>query len=183
VDEGASVSIGAPHHVVVAARISHRSREDIVSEARARAVAARIQEIVAEMLERRVKDPRLGFVTVTDVRVTGDLREATIFYTVFGDEDSRAGTAAALTSATGLIRSEVGRILGIRHAPSITFIPDAIPETAAHIESLLRVAAAADAEVHERAEGASPAGEADPYRRPVDDDADDLDPTEGGVDA
>lgn len=138
-----------------------------MSEARARALAARIQEIVAEMLERRVKDPRLGFVTVTDVRLTGDLREASVFYTVFGDEDERASTAAALQSATGLIRSEVGRILGIRHAPSITFIPDAIPENAAHIESLLRVAAAADAEVHERAEGATPAGEADPYRRPV----------------
>jgi ribosome-binding factor A len=138
-----------------------------MSEARARAVSARIQEIVAEMLERRVKDPRLGFVTITDVRLTGDLREASIFYTVFGDEDDRASTAAALTSATGLIRSEVGRILGIRHAPSITFFPDAIPENAAHIESLLRVAAAADAEVHERAEGATPAGEADPYRHPV----------------
>jgi len=143
-----------------------------MSEGRARAVAARIQEIVAEMLERRIKDPRLGFVTVTDVRLTGDLREATVFYTVFGDEDARAATAAALASATGLIRSEVGRILGIRHAPSITFIPDAIPETAAHIESLLKVAAAADAEVAELAETAQPAGEADPYKHPSADEDD-----------
>ncbi|MGO8887957.1 MAG: 30S ribosome-binding factor RbfA, partial [Streptosporangiaceae bacterium] len=74
--------------------------------ARARKLGERIAQIVAEMLERRIKDPRLGFVTVTAARVTGDLREATVFYTVYGSADEQAGTAAARASATGLIRSE-----------------------------------------------------------------------------
>jgi ribosome-binding factor A len=84
-----------------------------MSEQRARKLADRIQVIVAEMLERRIKDPRLGFVTVTDVKVTGDLREATIFYTVLGDQVEREATAQALASATGVIRSEVGKQTGI----------------------------------------------------------------------
>ena len=67
-------------------------------------LADQIKVIVAEMLERRIKDPRLGFVTVTDVRLTGDTHDATVFYTVLGSEDDWAATAAALSSATGLIR-------------------------------------------------------------------------------
>ena len=108
-------------------------------DARARRLAERIQVIVAETFERRVKDPRMGFVTITDVRVTGDLREATVFYTVYGDD--RAGsTAAALESAKGMLRTEVGRQTGIRHTPSLAFIADAIPETARHLDDLLRQA-------------------------------------------
>ena len=91
-------------------------------EARVRRLADRIQQIVAQLLERRVKDPRLGFVTVTDVRLTNDMREATVFYTVLGDESEQADTAAALKSATGMIRTEVGRITGVRFAPSIAFV-------------------------------------------------------------
>jgi ribosome-binding factor A len=79
------------------------------AQARARKLADRIKVVVAETLELRVKDPRLGFVTITDVRVTGDLRDATVFYTVYGDEDERAATAAALDSAKGVLRTEVGR--------------------------------------------------------------------------
>ena len=90
--------------------------------------ARRIAQIVAEMLERRIKDPRLGFVTVTEARLTGDLREATVFYTVYGSAQERAGTAAALASATGLIRSEVGRQTGLKHTPSLTFRPDTVPD-------------------------------------------------------
>ena len=101
-----------------------------MGEARAKQLADRIQVLVAELLERRVKDPRLGFVTVTDARLTGDLREASVFYTVFGDEPERAATAAALASARGLIRSEVGKALGLRHSPSVDFYLDAVPETA-----------------------------------------------------
>ena len=86
--------------------------------ARARKLADRIQEIVARMLESRVKDPRLGFVTVTDARVTGDLQHATVFYTVYGSDEDRASTAAALASAKGLIRSEVGKQTGLRLTPS-----------------------------------------------------------------
>ena len=99
-----------------------------MNEQRARRLADRIQVIVAEMLERRIKDPRLGFVTVTDVRVTGDLREATVFYTVMGDQAEQEATAQALASATGLIRSEVGKQTGIKFTPTIAFVADAVPE-------------------------------------------------------
>jgi len=98
--------------------------------ARARKVADRIHETVARLLQGRIKDPRLGFVTVTDVRVTGDLQQATIFYTVYGSDEDRRDSAAALNSAKGLIRSEVGRALGIRLTPSLTFQLDALPTQA-----------------------------------------------------
>jgi len=143
-----------------------------MSEQRARKLADRIQVIVAEMLERRIKDPRLGFVTVTDVRVTGDLREATIFYTVLGDQLEREGTAAALQSATGIIRSEVGKQTGIKFTPTIAFVADAIPETAAHIEDLLREARERDAQVAGLAAEATFAGEPDPYKHDEDEDED-----------
>ncbi len=133
-------------------------------EARARKLADRIKVIVAETLEMRIKDPRVGFVTVTDARITNDLREATVFYTVYGSDEERASTAAALESAKGVLRSEVGRRTGVRHTPSLEFIADAIPENALLIESLLVEAKAADAQVHAAAAGATFAGDADPYR-------------------
>ncbi len=139
---------------------------------RARKLAGRIHQIVARMLESRVKDPRLGFVTVTDVRVTADLQHATVFYTVFGDEAARTGTAAALKSATGLIRSEVGKQTGLRLTPSLEFVLDAVPETAAALEDKLREAKARDEAVARLAQGASYAGESDPYRQPADSGAD-----------
>ena len=139
-------------------------------EARVRRLADRIQEIVAQLLERRIKDPRLGFVTITDVRLTNDMREASVFYTVMGDEQEQADSAAALKSARGMIRTEVGRITGVRFAPSINFVQDALPTTAAHIEELLDQAAKDDARVHKQAADAEFAGEADPYRTDNDDD-------------
>ncbi|GII78236.1 ribosome-binding factor A [Sphaerisporangium rufum] len=136
--------------------------------ARARKLADRIQQVVAEMLERRIKDPRLGFVTVTDTRITSDLRDATVFYTVFGSEAERADTAAALESAKGVIRSEVGRQTGVRHTPTITFSHDPLPDSARHLDELLAEAKARDEEIARRAEGAVHAGDADPYRLPED---------------
>jgi ribosome-binding factor A len=135
-----------------------------MDEARARKLADRITRIVAEMLERRVKDPRLGFVTVTEARVTGDLREATVYYTVYGTAEEQAGTAAALASATGLIRSEVGRQTGLRHTPSLAFVRDTLPEGAQRMEDLVARARAADAALAAAREGAQPAGDPDPYR-------------------
>lgn len=140
---------------------------------RARKIADRIKVIVAETLERRVKDPRLGFVTVTDVRVTGDLQHATVFYTVFGSEDERLGTAAALESAKGVLRREVGKGVGIRLTPSLEFIPDALPEGAVHLDDLLREAAERDAAVAAQAARAGYAGDPDPYKKPAPDDDDD----------
>lgn len=142
---------------------------------RAAKMADRIKVIVAEMLERRIKDPRLGFITVTEVRLTADLHDATVFYTVFGDERDRLETAAALESAKGLIRSEVGKQTGVRFTPTLAFVADALPENAAHLDELLAAAAASDALVHEQAAGASYAGEADPYRAPREADDEDDD--------
>jgi ribosome-binding factor A len=135
--------------------------------ARARKLADRISQIVAEMLERRIKDPRLGFVTVTEARLTNDLREATVFYTVYGDEHERAETAAALASATGIIRSEVGKQTGLRHTPSLTFVADAVPENAKRIEGLVDQVKQADAELARNREGAQYAGDPDPYKKPA----------------
>ncbi len=133
-------------------------------------LAEQIRLVVAEMLERRVKDPRLGFVTVTEVRLTGDAREATVFYTTMGTEHERAETAVALESAKGLIRSRVGKVVGLKHTPSLTFVLDAIPESAAQIEGLLAAARSGDAEIAAQAAEAKYAGEADPYKKHADDD-------------
>lgn len=142
---------------------------------RVRKIADRVHVVVAEMLERRVKDPRLGFVTVTDVRVSGDTQHATIFYTVLGEEDQLPATAAALESAKGLIRSEVGKQLGTRHVPSLEFVHDALPETARHLEDLLVQVRESDAAVAASSQGATYAGEPDPYRKPRDEDDPDHD--------
>jgi len=151
-----------------------------MSSGRVRKVADRIHVIVAEMLERRIKDVRLGFVTITEVRVTGDAQHASVFYTVLGDDEDRAASAAALESAKGLIRSEVGRQLGMRHSPTVEFILDALPESAAHIEELLERARREDAEVAAAAATANYAGDADPYKRPDDPAEDVLDGSESG---
>jgi ribosome-binding factor A len=140
--------------------------------ARARKLADRIRVVVAETLQRRIKDPRLGYVTITDTRVTGDLREATVFYTVFGSEEERTASAAALESAKGVLRSEVGRQTGVRFTPSLTFVADAVPENAKTIEDLLAKARAIDEEVRKVSSDATYAGEADPYRKPSEDDLD-----------
>jgi len=133
---------------------------------RVRKIADRIQVIVAEMLERRIKDPRIGFVTITDVRVTGDSQQATVFYTVLGADSDLAESAAALESARGLIRSEVAKQLGIRHAPTLTFIPDALPATARDLDEVLARARQSDEAVAAVRAGAVHAGEADPYKKP-----------------
>jgi len=145
---------------------------------RARKLADRIREIVAQLLEMRVKDPRLGFITVTDARITNDLHDATIFYTVYGDDDEMAATQAALVSATGMLRSEVGRITGVKFTTTLSFVADAIPENARHIEDLLRQAKEADARVQQQAVGADYAGDPDPYRL-----TDELDDESAGDDA
>lgn len=134
---------------------------------RARKVADRIKVIVAEYLEFRLKDDRLGFVTITDVRVTGDLQHASIFYTVFGSDDERRESSEVLYANRGRIRSAVGKGIGIRLTPSIEFIADALPEGAAHLEDLVAQTRARDEEMARASAGARHAGEADPYKKPV----------------
>jgi ribosome-binding factor A len=136
----------------------------MVDAARARKLGERFQEIVAETLEMKLKDPRLGFVTVTSVRVSPDLREATVFYTVFGSEADVESTSAALSSAKGLVRTEIGKRTGIKFTPTVEFIRDALPENVRVIDDLLHIAAKADKELHERAAGARYAGDSDPYK-------------------
>ncbi|KRE61618.1 30S ribosome-binding factor RbfA [Nostocoides sp. Soil756] len=147
----------------------------MADEARARKVADRIKTLTAANLDAIVKDPDLGFVTVTDVRVTGDLQHASLFYTVFGDELQRTRTAKLLEANKGKLRSFVGKQLGIRLTPSLEWIADAIPENAAHLEDLLKEARERDAAVARAAEGARYAGDADPYRKDREDDADGTD--------
>ena len=132
-----------------------------------------IKEIVALTIERRVKDPRLGFVTITDVRVTGDGREATVFYSVLpGGDGDHAATAAALDSATGMLRTVVGRKLGLKFAPSLAFVPDAVPEASREMEELLDRVRQQDADLAElRVDGAY-AGDPDPYKKPAEEDDD-----------
>ena len=126
----------------------------------------RIRVILAERLEKGLRDRGLGFVTITDVRVTGDLQHASVFYTVYGTDEERLSSAQALASATGMLRSEVGKHLNIRLTPSLEFIPDALPDNAGHIADLLREARERDAAVAGLATGASYAGDADPYLKP-----------------
>ncbi|MBP2458856.1 ribosome-binding factor A [Clavibacter michiganensis] len=159
----------------------------MVDHARARKMADRIKEIVARKLDRGIKDPRLGFVTVTDVRVTGDLQHASIFYTVYGTDEERADTAAALKSATGMLRSEVGKNITARLTPSLEFILDGVPENAAAIDALLEEARRRDADVQAQAKAGVYAGDEDPYVKPRaigedDEDEDDADDDEDGDD-
>ena len=148
----------------------------MVDHARARRLAKRITQIVADALEHEVKDPRLNMVTITDTRVTGDLREATVYYTVLGDtvesDPDTVGVAAALASATGVLRSRVGAGTGIRHTPSLAFVLDQVPDEARRMEELLARTRESDAEVARLAAGAVPAGDADPYRVPRERDED-----------
>ena len=138
--------------------------------ARARKLAKRISQIVASAIEHEVKDPRLDYVTITDTKVTGDLHDATVYYTVLGEKldtpPDFAGAAAALESARGMLRTKVGQGTGVRYTPTLTFVADTIPEESKRIEDLLAKAREADAEVARRSAGAQHAGEADPYKAP-----------------
>ncbi|MCC3277078.1 MULTISPECIES: 30S ribosome-binding factor RbfA [unclassified Arthrobacter] len=153
--------------------------------ARAAKLADRIKVVVAQALERRVKDPRLGFVTITDARVTNDLQHATLYYTVFGDEEQQADTKAALESARGILRAEVGKNITVRLTPTLEFVADEIPVNANHLEELIRAAKERDAELAALKEGATYAGDADPYRKDEDDEdfEDDLEDSDAPVDS
>ncbi len=131
---------------------------------RARKLADQIKRILAERLQKGLRDPDLGYVTITEVRVTGDLQHATVFFTVLGTEQERENSAKALQRATGMLRTEVGRGLRVRLTPTLEFVPDALPETAGEIERLLIEAKAKDEAVREAASGADYAGEENPYR-------------------
>jgi ribosome-binding factor A len=137
---------------------------------RARKMADLIRKILAERLQRGLRDPRLGFVTITDVQVTGDLQHASVFYTVLGDDQERLDSQRALKAATGMLRTEVGKNITARLTPSLEFILDGIPENASAITDLLRTASERDAETERQAKTAEYAGDADPYKSPAEED-------------
>lgn len=141
----------------------------MADRARARKLAVRIREVVASAVELQVKDPRLGMVTITDARVTPDLREATVFFTVFGDDTARQDSAMALESAKGILRSAVGKATGVKFTPTLTFVADDLPDTAHQLEEALEKARVADAQLALVREGAEPAGDPDPYKQPRED--------------
>ncbi|MFC6017334.1 30S ribosome-binding factor RbfA [Plantactinospora solaniradicis] len=161
----------------------------MTDQAKVRRHAERVRELVASVVRTQVKDPRLGMITITDARITPDLREATVFYTVLGDASEQAATAAALESAKGLLRSTVGKALGLRHSPSLAFVLDNVQDQVKQIDELLTAARTADAEVQRLAAQAEYAGEPQPYRVEDDEDAgedadDDEDrPSAGGTGA
>lgn len=146
----------------------------MVDQARARRLAKRISSIVATAIEYEVKDPRLRFVTVTDAKVTGDLREATVYYTVMGEtldaEPDYTGAAAGLEKAKGVLRSKVGAGTGVKFTPTLAFVLDTVPDAAKQMEELLARARASDDAVAKVAAGATHAGEADPYKSDRDED-------------
>lgn len=137
----------------------------MADEARIRRIAERARVSISQTLEREVKDHRIGFLTITDVRVTGDLQHVTVYYTVLGDERDRKRTRRALSSARGLLRSRLGRALGLRLTPTLRFEEDHLGESAASLEETLYRARLRDQEIAAQAAGAEYAGEADPYKR------------------
>jgi ribosome-binding factor A len=146
--------------------------------ARVRRHAERVRELVASLVRTQIKDPRLGMITITDARITADLRDATVFYTVLGDPEEEAATGAALESAKGLLRSTVGKALGLRHSPTLTFVLDNVQDHVKHIDELLAVARESDAEVDRLAASAEYAGDPQPYRLDEPDESDE--PTDSG---
>ena len=137
---------------------------------RARKMADLIRQILAGRLQRGLRDPRMGFVTITDVQVTGDLQHASVFYTVLGDDQERLDSQRALKAATGMLRTEVGKNITARLTPSLEFILDGIPKNASAITDLLREASDRDAETERQAKTAEYAGDADPYKSPAEED-------------
>jgi ribosome-binding factor A len=136
--------------------------------ARARRLAKRIFTIVASAIEFEIKDPGLEGVTIVDAKVTADLHDATVYYTVMGrtlaDEPDYAAAAAALDRAKGALRTKVGAGTGVRFTPTVTFTRDTTSDSVHRMDELLARARAADADVARVRSGAKPAGEADPYR-------------------
>ena len=133
-------------------------------------VGEQIKLITTGMLARRLQDPRLGFVTITEVRLSRDWQAAEIFYTVLGDDKAKAATAQALEAAKPQIRTAVARGVKMRFTPTIEFVADQLVETSDHIEQLLASVKASDAEIAAKARGAAFAGDEDPYRRDQEDD-------------
>lgn len=108
-----------------------------MSDLRVRKLQEFIKQEISQMLMRGLKDPRIGFVTVTDVEVTGDLRQAKVYFSFYGTEEEKEVSYQALCHATGHIRSELGKVLHLRHTPELSFAKDTSLDYSMHIESIL----------------------------------------------
>ncbi len=105
---------------------------------RANRVGEQIKKEMTDIIANKLKDPRIGFVTVTEVRVTGDLQQAKVYITVLGEEQAKQDTLAGLMKATGFIRSEIGQRIRLRKTPEIMFELDEAFAYGNHIEDLIR---------------------------------------------
>ena len=104
---------------------------------RANRVGEQMKKELGDIISRKIKDPRIGFVTVTDVEVTGDLQQAKVFISVLGDEEQRENTLKGLAKAKGFIRTEIGQRIRLRKTPEITFEFDESVDYGNRIENLL----------------------------------------------
>lgn len=109
-----------------------------LAELRANRIAEQMKKELGEILTRKIKDPRVGFVTVTDVEVTGDLQQAKVFISVLGDEQQKQDTLLGLAKAKGFIRSEIGQRIRLRKTPELVFEFDEALEYGNRIETILR---------------------------------------------
>ncbi|QKS71393.1 30S ribosome-binding factor RbfA [Paenalkalicoccus suaedae] len=109
-----------------------------MANVRANRVAEQIKKEISAILQRELKDPRIGFITVTDVEVTGDLQQATVFVTVYGEDSERSDSLKALEKAKGFIRKEIGSRIQLRKTPELFFQVDESIEQGNRIEELIR---------------------------------------------
>lgn len=147
-----------------------------MANTRAARIGVLIQRVVASSLQRELHDPRLRGVTITEVRVTGDLQIARIYWTLLADPNKARGerkrAEQALRQSAGRLRSHVGHKAGLRLTPQLEFIYDELPTQAHEIDDVLVVAKKRDEELERSREGAQYAGEEDPYRHPREDEDD-----------
>lgn len=109
-----------------------------MSNVRVHRVGEQIKKELSHLFQHELKDPRIGFVTVTGVEMSGDLQQAKVYISVFGDSAQKEDTLQAIEKASGFIRSEIGKRVRLRHTPEITFKIDESIEYGQRIEQLIR---------------------------------------------
>jgi ribosome-binding factor A len=117
--------------------VSDAQRMTIEQKPRQRRIESEVQRVLSEVISREVKDPRVGNVTITAVSLAGDMATARVFFTPFASQNSPEEVRVGLTRAGGFLRGEVGRRLGLRHAPRLEFVFDDTAEKAAHLTGLI----------------------------------------------
>jgi ribosome-binding factor A len=131
-----------------------RLRESELPGKRLRKIEAELQRVLAELIAREVKDPRVGNVTVTGVRLAADMGAARVYFTPFASKHPPAQVQSGLARAAGYLRGEAGRRLGLRHAPRLEFVLDDTAEKAARLTGLIDRAVSHDAAADEAASAA-----------------------------